>query len=209
MKNRKYTVLVAVAVCGLIAQGCATKKYTRAEIATAEARVTERVDQQVDDLEGQIENNQMRIESNEKEIAEVSKTAQDALDRAVEAGKLAEGKLLYETVLTNADVRFDSEKAEIDDSAAGVLNGFVTRLKGENKNVYVEIQGHTDATGTDTYNEELGLERAEAVRRHLSKQGIPLHRMAVISYGESEPIADNSTKEGREQNRRVVLVVLQ
>ena len=86
---------------------------------------------------------------------------------------------------------------------------FAAQLKGNNQNVFIEIQGHTDNLGGDDYNEKLGEERAEAVRRYLSKQGMPLHRMQVITYGEVEPVADNKTRDGRSQNRRVVLVVLQ
>jgi outer membrane protein OmpA-like peptidoglycan-associated protein len=64
--------------------------------------------------------------------------------------------------------------------------------------------------GSETYNEELGLLRAESVRRYLNqKHGFPLHRINVISYGESAAIADNTSRDGRSQNRRVALVVLQ
>ena len=82
-------------------------------------------------------------------------------------------------------------------------------LVRENRNIFIEIQGHTDATGTEEYNYELGLKRAESVRRHLSDSGIPLHRMSVISYGESKPVADNGTREGRRANRRVVFRIKQ
>jgi len=82
------------------------------------------------------------------------------------------------------------------------------RLKNENKNVYLEIQGYTDSTGTPDYNERLGEQRAEAVRRYLSSQGVALNRMATISYGQDQPVAPNDTREGRAQNRRVAIVVL-
>ena len=85
---------------------------------------------------------------------------------------------------------------------------FAEKLKGENKNVYLEIQGHTDASGGKEYNYKLGEERAEAVRRYLSKQGIALNRMSTISYGEDEPVSKNTSRKGRAQNRRVVVVVL-
>jgi outer membrane protein OmpA-like peptidoglycan-associated protein len=81
-------------------------------------------------------------------------------------------------------------------------------LKAENQNVYLEIQGHTDSVGPEEYNFRLGLERAETVRRYLSESGIPLHRISVISYGEERPVATNKTKDGRSQNRRVVIQVL-
>src|SRR5579864_6211736 len=84
------------------------------------------------------------------------------------------------------------------------------KLKTDNKGVYVEVQGHTDNVGSAKYNQELGESRAEAVRLYLNeKQGLPLHRMNVISYGKTAPVADNKTRQGRAKNRRVVLVVLQ
>lgn len=205
-------VLVAVPV---LMTGCATKKYVQTE--------TQAVASRVDDVEAQVEENQTRLDQQEQEIGQVdskaegasqqateaSKTAQEALDRAQEAGKLAEGKLLYEQVLTDNDVKFGFESANLSDSAKAAIDEFAEGLKSENKGVYIEIQGHTDSTGPENYNETLGLQRAEAVMRYLNREhDFPLHRMNVISYGESEPIADNNTREGRSQNRRVSLVVL-
>ena len=93
----------------------------------------------------------------------------------------------------------------------GVLDGEASaQLKAENKGVYFEIQGHTDATGPDAYNMKLGEDRAMAVRNYLHDQhGIALNRMQVISYGEAKPVADNKTKDNRAQNRRVVIKVLE
>ena len=85
---------------------------------------------------------------------------------------------------------------------------FISKLKSDNKNVYLEIQGHTDATGDKSFNERLGEQRAEAVRLFMNQQGVPLNRMATISYGQDAPVAPNNTREGRAQNRRVVLIVM-
>jgi outer membrane protein OmpA-like peptidoglycan-associated protein len=83
------------------------------------------------------------------------------------------------------------------------LTEFAEKLKGENKGVYLEVQGHTDSTGGEELNYRLGDRRAEAVRRFLSKQGIALNRMSTISYGEAGPVVENKTRSGRAQNRRV------
>lgn len=209
--DRKLLV-VGVAVVALAASGCATKKFTREAVAE-ESRV---VNQRIDGVEEQVEQNQTRLATHERRIEqtagearEASRTAREALDRAQEAGRLAEGKLLYEVVLTDQDVRFGFDRSELSPEARAALDRFAEGLKSENRSVYVEIQGHTDSVGQDAYNEELGLERAEAVRRYLNREhGLPLHRMNVISYGESSPLADNGSREGRAQNRRVALVVL-
>jgi|CXWL01.1.fsa_nt_gi outer membrane protein OmpA-like peptidoglycan-associated protein len=208
MKNLSRLLVVLPAVA-LIATGCATKKYVKGEVGAVHTRV--------DSVEGEVEQAQQRLSEHDKRISTAqdtangaSKTAQEALDRAVAAGKLAEGKLLFESVLTDDKVRFSFDKAELSDAGKTALDEFAERLKSENKNIYLEIQGHTDNVGGEDYNLDLGQQRAEAVRRYLNqKHGLPLHKMSVISYGESSPIADNGSREGRSTNRRVVLVVLQ
>ncbi len=198
---RAITLSLTLVLALVGSAGCATKKYVRGE--------TQAVHTRVDDVEGQVEEAQTRIGRNEQAIGEASRTAQDALQRATDAGKLAEGKLLYETVLTDEKVKFGFDVAELSPEAKAALDEFANGLVSAGKGVYIEIQGHTDAIGGEAYNEHLGLERAEAVRRYLSQQHkFPLHRINVISYGESAPVADNDSREGRAQNRRVALVVL-
>lgn len=206
---RRAAIPVVLAVVAFMASGCATKKYVQQETGAVHTRVDD-VEAQVEETQTEVRRTNEKVGTNERRIGEVSKTAQEALERAEAAGKLAEGKLLYETVLTDDRVRFGFDKAELSDTARAALDEFATGLKASyDRNVYIEIQGHTDATGSDEYNQDLGLERAEAVRRYLNREhGIPLHRISVISYGEAEPIADNASRDGRAQNRRVVLVVL-
>jgi outer membrane protein OmpA-like peptidoglycan-associated protein len=174
----------AVAVCAALTtmlgmSACATKDYVRKKVGVAEAHTTQ--------VEG---------------------TARDALDRANAAHKLAEGKFLYQVVLSDDSVKFPVDRHALSPEAESRLKELADRLKTENHNVYLEIQGHTDATGDQAYNEQLGLARAEAVRRFLNEQGVPLNRMSTISYGEDAPVAPNDTPEGRAQNRRVVVIVL-
>ena len=205
MVAKRPLALVFVVGLGLVASGCASKKYVREEVS----RETGAVHTRVDTLSGQVEANQTKIREHDEQIAQVSRTAQEALQRAQDAGKLAEGKLLYETVLSDDQVRFGFDKAGLSDEAKAALDAFAGPIVSDNQNVFIEIQGHTDSVGSETYNEELGLERAEAVRRYLNMQHkIPLHRMSVISYGESAPVAENDDRDARAKNRRVVLVVL-
>jgi outer membrane protein OmpA-like peptidoglycan-associated protein len=143
------------------------------------------------------------------QIGPVSRTANEALDRAVAAGLLAEGKLLYEVVLTDDTLRFEFDSAVLSDQAKQSLDVFASRLKIKNHNVFIEIQGHTDGKGSDAHNLKLSDQRADAVRRYLNmKSGIPLHRLGTIGYGASAPVAANTSHDGRVKNRRVVLVVL-
>jgi peptidoglycan-associated lipoprotein len=208
MTSKPY--IVALALAALVGTtGCATKKYVKTETGAVNTRV--------DEVQGQVEQAQTRLNSHEtklgqhdQQIGDLSKTAQEALDRAQKAGQLAQGKFLYETVLTDEKVKFGFDTAELSPEAQAAVDEFAAKIKEENQNVYIEIQGHTDNVGSVKYNEELGLLRAESVRRYLNqKHGFPLHRINVISYGETVAVADNSSRAGRSQNRRVALVVLQ
>jgi len=176
---RTSAVAAVIAVAGLAASGCASHKFVRQQVATVEEHTT-------------------RVEG----------TAGEALNRANAAHKLAEGKFLYEVVLSDDSVKFPTDVHVLSPEAQQRLAELAGRLKNENKNVYLEIQGYTDSTGTPDYNERLGEQRAEAVRRYLSSQGVALNRMATISYGQDQPVAPNDTREGRAQNRRVAIVVL-
>ncbi|MGZ3402823.1 MAG: OmpA family protein [Phenylobacterium sp.] len=105
-------------------------------------------------------------------------------------------------------MKFGVAQAKLSPEAQARLDAFVDKLKSDNRNVYVEIQGHTDATGSKEVNYKLGEERAEAVRRYLNEHGVALNRISTISYGADDPVAPNNKRDGRKQNRRVVLIVL-
>jgi peptidoglycan-associated lipoprotein len=205
--SRKLCCLVVVTALAFLTN-CATKKHVKTEV--------ERIDTEMSKIEQSVESNETRIKEHDatlaqhgQQIAELSKESQEALDRANSAEKLAKGKLLFEVTLTDDKVKFGFNKAELTPAGKEVLDNFISQLKAENQNVYIEIQGHTDNVGSEEYNLKLGQERAEVVRRYLAQNGIPLHRINTISYGEDRPIADNKTREGRSQNRRVVIQVLE
>lgn len=183
---RTLGIGAAVAVLGLGASACASHKFVRENVQVVDDRVAA-VDGRVTTVEG---------------------TAGQALARANAAHVLAEGKFLYEVVLSDESVKFPTDASALSPEAEQRLNALVQRLRAENRNVYLEIQGYTDSTGDEAYNDRLGLERAEAVRRHLNRQGVALNRMSTISYGQNEPVAPNDTREGRAQNRRVAIIVL-
>ena len=180
------TVTGVVLLAGLTAGGCASHKFVRENLAVVDERVA----------------------GVDTRVTEVAGTAGEALARANAAHKLAEGKFLYEVVLSDDSVKFPVNRDELSPEAEARLAELVQRLTSENRNVYLEIQGHTDASGDAGFNEQLGEARAEAVRRYLSRHSIALNRMATISYGEDSPVAPNDTAEGRAQNRRVAIVVL-
>ena len=183
---------------------CASKTYVSEEVAKSSS-VTEK---RINDVESQVEATQTRVKQHDTKLTELDNATRQALERAQQAGKLAEGKFVYSLVLSDDAVKFPVNKHQLSTEAEEQLNAFAERLKAENKNVYLEIQGHTDATGPDDLNIRLGEARAEAVRRYLNKQGVALNRMSTISYGKAEPVESNKTREGRSKNRRVVVIVL-
>ncbi len=189
-------------ISGLTA--CATKTYVGEEVAKSSASTEKRINE----VESQVEATQTKVKQHDSKLAELDNATRQALERAQQAGKLAEGKFIYSLVLSDDAAKFPVNKHELSKEAEDQLMAFAERLKGENKNVYLEIQGHTDSTGDDSYNLRLGEQRAEAVRRYLNKQGVALNRMSTISYGPNEPVESNKTREGRAKNRRVVVIVL-
>ncbi|MCP5278025.1 MAG: OmpA family protein [Thiobacillus sp.] len=225
------TLALVTALGAILTTGCATKEYVHEYVHGQMGPMKEEVknvDNRVDrtavalknlttsqaatnaELKDSLGNHDGRISKNEADIAQLSRTAREALDRATEAGRLAEGRLVYEEVMTDDILKFKSDSAALDQEAMAALDEFATRLKSEDKNVFIEIQGHTDSRGEEASNLRLGQARADVVRNYLNmKGGIPLHRMATISYGESAPVDSNLNRAGRSQNRRVVLVVLQ
>jgi len=184
--------------------GCATKTYVGEQVSKSSASSEKRINE----VESQVEATQTRVKEHDSRIAELDKTTREALERAQAAGKLAEGKFVFSLVLSDDAVKFPVNKSALSQDAEDRLKDFAERLKSENKNVFLEIQGHTDSTGTPEFNMQLGEARAEAVRRFLNRQGIALNRMSTISYGQDEPVDSNKTKDGRAKNRRVVVVVL-
>ncbi|MDZ7829860.1 MAG: OmpA family protein [Halofilum sp. (in: g-proteobacteria)] len=109
-------------------------------------------------------------------------------------------------VLTLGDVLFATNSTELHAGAGRNLDQLVDFLRQYPERTAV-IEGHTDSTGTADYNRRLSLQRADSVRNYLAGRGIAGNRLATAGLGEDRPIADNSTANGRQQNRRVEIVI--
>ncbi|HZB25034.1 MAG TPA: OmpA family protein [Vicinamibacterales bacterium] len=208
--------VLAIALGGTTA--CATKKFVRQNVGE--------VNEKVDTLSKGLEETQERTRANEGRIGEVDQRAQagitaaskraddaraaaDAVNVRAEAIERASARLVYEVVLSEDKGNFKFGKAVMPDESKAEIDQLVQQLKAEPKGAFIEIEGHTDSAGPATVNYQLGLERAENVKRYLYEQHqVPLHKINVISYGEDKPIAPNKTRDGRAQNRRVVIKVL-
>jgi outer membrane protein OmpA-like peptidoglycan-associated protein len=133
----------------------------------------------------------------------------NAANTHINAVEEANRKLLYTVTISEDQGNFKFGKAALPDEAKAKIDEVVGKVKDMKQNIFIEVEGHTDNVGSATMNHELGMERAEAVRQYLYEQHqIPLHKIGIISYGETKPVAPNNTKDGRAQNRRVVIKVL-
>lgn len=227
MKKSMF-VVSCFAVTLAVAPACATKKFVRTEVGMVNEKVTT--------LGKSLEETQERVRVAEGRITEVdtkaaqagqaaqaadknAQAAQQTGNQAMEVGKQASAraeaveaatrKLIFETVLTDDQAKFKSGEAKLSDEAKAALDQMVAQVKSQKSAIWVEIEGHTDNVGEASYNERLGLARAEAVKRYLYEQHqVPLHKMNAISFGEEKPLQDNKTRANRSQNRRVVIKVL-
>jgi outer membrane protein OmpA-like peptidoglycan-associated protein len=211
--------IVALALGG--SSACATKKYVKTRVGE--------VNDKVETLSKSVEENQERTRKNEQAIAEtnqrvgqVDQKAEAAGRSATEANAAANGaaakadavdkaskRLVYEVTLSEDEAGFKFGQATLPDEAKERLDQIVSQLKANPNGAYIEVAGYTDNRGPKDYNQRLGLERAESVRRYIyEKYQIPLHKINVISYGAEDPVAPNNTREGRAKNRRVVVRVL-
>jgi len=227
--SRHLFMAIPVAVLALGGStACATKKFVRTSVSE--------VNDKVDSLGRSVEETQERTRRNEGRITEVDQKAQAAQSSADKANSAASdaaraanaagdsasaannkvetlnktvNRLVYEVVLSEDEGNFKFNNIDLPDEAKSRLDELISQMKADPKGAFFEIEGHTDNVGPTEVNERIGLERAEAVKRYLYEHHqIPLHKINVISYGEEKPVAENKTKEGRAQNRRVVVRVL-
>jgi outer membrane protein OmpA-like peptidoglycan-associated protein len=223
--------MLAVAVA--VAPACASKKFVRTEVGAVNSKV-DTLSGTVEETQEALRKESERIgqvDQRAQAAGKAAQTAQAAADaansRANAVGKEAAAatdkvntnltsfqtetrRLIYTVTLSEDQGNFKFGKTELPDEAKARLDQVVNQLKGDtSKNIFIEIEGHTDNVGSPVLNKTLGLERAETVKRYLYEQHqIPLHRMNVISYGETKPATENRNRDGRAQNRRVVIRIL-
>jgi len=203
---KDFVKVVSVTVLSAALGACATSKSVEEKIAESQASTN----QKIESVASQVEQLQQHQKETDVRVEQLSQEAKDALKRAQEAGVLAKGKVVFEQTFSEDRVKFKTDEFDLNNDAKTALEEFAGKVKGLQDQYFIEIQGHTDDTGSSRYNDELGQRRADEVRRYLSRsQQLPLNRMSTISYGDTLPTAENKTKAGRAQNRRVVLVVLE
>jgi outer membrane protein OmpA-like peptidoglycan-associated protein len=227
--------LVAASLLALtvaVAPACATKKFVRTEVGGVNQKV-DTLTGTVEETQERTRQNTERIGVVDQKAEAAGKAAAGAQSTADAANKAAAAaseranqvgtqlggridevvassrRLIYEVTLSEDQGNFKFGGTELPDAAKARLDEIVSQAKADPKGIYIEIEGHTDNVGNPAFNEKLGLERAEVVKRYLYEQHqVPLHKINVISYGEAKPVAPNNTRDGRAQNRRVVVRIL-
>ena len=187
------------------------QRDTRIEASVA--RLEESQKREVARIDGAHQREVARIDStHQSNVARIDETQRKdvaRLDAEVkEALRIAKGKFVYTTAPNQVEVLFAPGSAKLGSDAVQALENLAKNLLSANKNVYVEIRGFTDATGSEYQNRVLALARAESVRSALSESGVALHRLSVIAVVDRESSARLSAQE-RAQNRRVTVSIVE
>jgi outer membrane protein OmpA-like peptidoglycan-associated protein len=233
---RKSLLVVTLLAFGLAGTtACATKGFVKTQVGNVSSKV-DSMGQSLEETQERTRKNEGRItevdgkaQNAQNSATQAQQAAQTADGKAVaadgkataagEAARAASMKvdeldkstkrLIYTVVLSEEQGSFKFNQHLLPDATKAKIDEMVSQIKADPKGAYFEIEGHTDNVGDKTVNQRVGLSRAEAVKLYLYEQHqIPLHRMNIISYGEDKPVAPNKTRDGRAQNRRVVIKVL-
>ncbi len=225
--SAKPVLLVAtILAAGVFTQGCATKKYVNQQVSPVDQRVGElarQSDEQgksIEGLDSKVDTSVSRLDEN---IRTAHRIAEDATRMAQDAGETAnsamgaskenqtrlaslETKLgsvhNYELASTESVV-FGFDRHDLNDEAKAKLNEVMAKAKSSPVFV-IEVQGYTDKTGTNSYNLALSEKRADAVVRYLTRtSNVPQRNIHPLGVGSEDPVGDNATRDGRQQNRRV------
>ena len=219
---RKYILALSVAALAVgSTTACATKGFVRNRVGEVNGKV-ESLSRSLEGTQERTLKTEVAIaEANQKivqvdqkaaaanETAATARTAANSAATKAAAVEVATKRIVYEVTLSEDQGNFVFSQAELPTEAKTRIDEVVKQLKATPNGAYFEVEGYTDNRGAKAYNEQLGLDRAESVKRYLYQEHqIPLHRISVISYGSDKPVAPNTTKAGRAQNRRVVIRVL-
>jgi outer membrane protein OmpA-like peptidoglycan-associated protein len=234
--NRRFSYFGVLILVGVMAlSGCATRKYVRQEVGTAvgqlEPKIGE-VDTRVREAGERIDavdrRAQQGIQAADQKATQAGTAAQAADQKATNAQRTADtanqGVQQANTRITAVENRFNSidnytagpsqsvtfrvGSSVLNDDAKRTLDGVAGQVAGKTSGFMIEIQGFTDSTGSENFNFGLSERRAESVKRYLVSKNVPLYRMSIVGLGEDNPVGDNKTRQGREQNRRVEVRVL-
>jgi len=236
--NRRFSIAGIVLLAGImVLSGCATRKYVRLQTQALEPAIQEANNAAKENAE-RIDAVDKRAQQGITAAAAADTkagAAQQAATAAANAAQAADRKAdtanqgvqtannritTLETTVNNINVldtytqsetqtvTFDVNKSTLSSQAKSTLDKIAGDVSGQRNGFMLEIQGYTDGTGSEQYNIGLSQRRAESVQRYLVSKNVPLYRISIVGLGKDNPIADNKTRDGRAQNRRVEVRVL-
>lgn len=229
------SLLLMVTTVGLTS-GCATKKYVRTEVSTSANEISARMSEkdgelrngidanasQITELSGVTRENTQKIGALDSGLQATDGKATQALDVGQGAQSTAnqavgqvtrldmdfQNRNRYSTVHEES-VLFGFGSSNVDKGAISTLEE-IAQLAKNTPNAILVLEGRTDSTGDDTYNIQLGEKRLDAVIRYLVvEQDVPMHQIHKMSFGEARPVSPNDTRDGRAQNRAVVMRLME
>ena len=219
--SRTVRALAVGAVVVASTTACSTKKFVRTQVDAVGQRV-ETLSQSIEATQEETRQNAAMITQVDAKTEQAGLWAKDAQSAAATANQaaiaaanhanavdVASKRLVYEVVISEDQGQFKFGSASLPEEARARIDELITKVKSDPRGNYVEIEGHTDSLGNPAVNRQLGEARAEAVKKYLYEaHQVPLHKINVISYGEDKPVSPNNTRQGRAQNRRVVIRIL-
>lgn len=190
MKMPSLNRVMTVAASAFLVGACATTEYVDKQIAASEQR-------------------QAAIDSAQNEqISQLSGSLAEALQRVNQSLALRQPGTKMTSATSSLIVSFDRGAVKLADADKAKLTELAVALLSTGAEFFLEVQGHTDSTGSARANAEIGAKRADAVRLFLHEKGVPLRRMSSISFGDTMPLMTGSDPAEQAGNRRVEIIVL-
>jgi OmpA-OmpF porin, OOP family len=235
LSSKRFSVLVVILAGIMVLSGCATKKYVREQIQTLQPSIQEAQNaakenaERIDAVDKRAQQGISAAQAADQKATQAGQAAQTAQNAAQTADRKADTANQGVQQADNRINTLESRIASINDNytqsetqtvtfpvnsstlsseAKSTLDRIANDLSGQRTGFMLELQGYTDATGTEQYNIGLSQRRAESVERYLVSKNVPLFRVSIVGLGKDSPIADNKTSTGRAQNRRVEVRVL-
>jgi outer membrane protein OmpA-like peptidoglycan-associated protein len=236
--TRKSAVVGVVILAGiLVLSGCASRKYVRQQTSALEPAIQEANNaakenaERIDAVDRRAQQGITAAGAADQKAAAAQKTADTATQAAQAADRKADTAnqgvtsannriTTLETTVKNININdtytesskqavtFSVNSSNLNNEGKGALDKIVADVNGLRTGYMVELQGFTDNSGSEQYNVGLSQRRAESVQRYLVSKGVPLYRLSIVGLGEESPVADNKSRQGRAQNRRVEVRVL-
>jgi len=229
-------MLGVVILIGLtVLSGCASRKYVRQQVGDASGKLDTRINEtntkvteageRIDAVDRRA---QQGIQAADQKATQAGTAASAADQKATNAQRTADtatqgvqtannrittvenriNTLDNYTAGTATTVTFKNNSATLSDDAKKSLDEVASQVSGMQSGYLIEVQGFTDSRGSENFNNGLSDRRAESVKRYLVSKNVQLHRISIVGQGKSNPVADNKTAKGREQNRRVEVRIL-